>query len=156
MPVSQEKGVRMRTKFLRTRYLTGSRIQLRYLALLMVSMVVPLVFVVGCLYYLIFTILAEQIGIPEYIAYTLFPVIDKINMILLLGVPPLFLVLILWGIVLSHRLAGPLERLEKELKKISEEGLHGKHHIRVRKNDDIRPITDAINIALEKIGEKKR
>ena len=128
---------------------------MRYLGLLMISMIAPLVFAVGCLYYLIFTILADQIGIPEYIASTLFPAINKINMILLIGVPPLFIILILWGIILSHRLAGPLERLEKEIAKISEEGDHVKR-IKVRKNDDIRPITDSINALLEKIGEKKK
>ena len=46
----------MRTRFWRTKYLTGSKTQVRYLILLMISMVVPLVFAVGCLYYLVFRI----------------------------------------------------------------------------------------------------
>lgn len=144
----------MRTKFLRTKYLTGSRMQMRYLVLLMASMVIPLVFAVGCLYYLVFKIMAEQIGIPEYIAQNLFPVITKINMILLVGLPPLFLALIAWGLVLSHRLAGPMERLEKEIKHISE-GNRSKR-IRVRASDDIKPIADAINNLLDKIEENKK
>ena len=129
----------MRTKFLRTKYLTGSRIQWRYLGLLMISMVVPLVFAVGCLYYLVFKIMAEQLGIPEYIALNLFPVIHKINMILLIGMPPLFLIVILWGIMLSHRFAGPIERLQRELKRIAH---HRDYKIRlhVRQGDDIKPI----------------
>ena len=135
---------------MRTRYLTGSRIQLRYLVLLMVSMVVPLVFAGGCLYYLIFTIMAEQLGIPEYIAYNLFPVIKKINLILLVSIPPIFLVLAAWGIILSHRFAGPLERLEKELKRILKHGDY-KSRIGLRKNDDIRPIADEINNLIDKI-----
>lgn len=145
----------MRARFLRTKYLTGSRIQMRYLGLLMISMIVPLVFVTVCLYYLIFKIMAEQIGIPEYIAYNLFPVIHKINMILLVGVPPLFLLLILWGIVLSHSFAGPMERLEKEIKKI------GEHHnyrsrIKLRKNDDMKPIAEAVNHLMQKLEEKHK
>lgn len=145
----------MRLKFFRTNYLTGSHIQLKYLTLLMVSMLIPLVFVCACLYYLIFTLMAEQIGIPEYVASTLFPVINKINLILLIGIPPLFLLLILWGIVLSHRFAGPLERLEKELHKITDKG-HYKHKIILRKGDDVKPIADAINRLLDKIEENKR
>ena len=143
----------MRTKFLRTKYLTGTRIQLHYLMLLMVSIIVPLVFSVACLYYLIFKIMAEQLGIPEYIALNLFPVIHKINMILLIGVPPLFLVLVLWGIVLSHRFAGPIERLQKELKKIA----HSRDYrarIRVRKGDDIKPVADAVNELLDSIERR--
>ena len=87
----------MRTKFLRTRFLTGSRVQLKYLALLLASMLVPMAFVGVCLYYLIFNIMAEQLGIPEQIAYNLSPVVSKINMILLIGVPPVLLILILVG-----------------------------------------------------------
>ncbi len=143
----------MRTKFLRTKYLTGTRIQLHYLLLLMVSIIIPLVFSVACLYYLIFKIMAEQLGIPEYIALNLFPVIHKINMILLIGVPPLFVILILWGIVLSHRFAGPIERLEKELKRISHSKDY-KSRIHIRKGDDIKPVADAINGLLESIERR--
>jgi signal transduction histidine kinase len=126
---------------------------MHYLALLMVSVIVPLVFSTACLYYLIFKIMAEQLGIPEYIALNLFPVINKINMILLIGVPPLFLIVILWGIMLSHRFAGPIERLEKELKKIAHQRDY-KIRIRVRKGDDIKPVTDALNELLDSIEKK--
>lgn len=145
----------MRNKLLRTKYLTGSRIQMRYLSLLMVSILVPLVFLGGCLYYLIFTIMAEQLGIPEYIAYNLFPVIKKINMILLAGIPPIFALIIWWGIVLSHRFAGPMERLETELKRISEHCDY-KCRLRLRKNDDLKSIADVVNELLERIEEKHK
>ena len=145
----------MRAKFFRSRYLTGSHIQMRYLSLLLISMVIPLVFAGGCLYYLIFTIMAEQLGIPEYIAYNLSPVIDKINTMLLIGVPPLFLILILWGIVLSHKFAGPLERLEKELKRILEHGDY-KSRVHLRKNDDIKPLADEINRILDRLEGKHK
>lgn len=143
----------MRTKFLRTKYLTGSRIQLHYLLLLMVSIIVPLIFSAACLYYLIFKIMAEQLGIPEYIAINLFPVIQKINMILLIGVPPLFLILVLWGIFLSHRFAGPIERLQKELRRMAAHHDY-KSRIRLRKDDDLRPIADVINELLESVQKK--
>ena len=145
----------MRAQFFRTKYLTGSRIQMRYLALLMVSMLVPMIFVGVCLYYLIFTLVAEQIGIPEYIAYNLFPVVSKTNLMLLVGVPPLLGLLILWGIILSHRFAGPLERLESELKKITEKG-HYNHRVHIRKSDDVRPIADGVNKLLDTIEERHR
>lgn len=143
----------MRVQFFRTKYFTGSHIQVRYLTLLLVSMVVPLILVGCCLYYLIFTLMAEQIGIPEYVAATLFPVVHKINAMLLIGLPPLFLLLIAWGVVLSHRFAGPLERLEKELKGVSKDH-HYKHRIILRKQDDVKPLADAINKLLEKLEER--
>lgn len=143
----------MRTRFFRTKYLTGSRIQLHYLTLLMISIVVPLVFAAGCLYYLIFTIMAEQIGIPEYIAYNLSPVVEKINMILFVGVPPLFLLLVLWGIVLSHRFAGPVERLERELKKMADQS-DFKRRLRVRRNDDLSRVVAELNRLLDNLEKK--
>jgi len=145
----------MRTKFLRTKYLTGSHIQMKYLSILMFSMVVPLLFVGGCLYYLIFSIMADQIGIPEYIAHNMLPVIGKVNTILLIGVPPLLGVLIFWGIVLSHRFAGPVERLENELKKIVEHE-NFSHRIKVRRQDDMKPIVNNINGLLAMLEEKRR
>lgn len=143
----------MRAKFFRTKYFTGSHIQVKYLSLLLISMTVPLVVVGCCIYYLIFTLVAEQIGIPEYIAHTLFPVIKRINVMLLMALPPLFLMLIAWGVALSHSFAGPLERLERELKAVSKDH-HYKHRIILRKNDDIKPVADAINKLLEKLEER--
>ena len=119
----------------------------------MLSMVIPLLFVGGCLYYIIFDIMAEQLGIPESIAYNLVPVLNKINMILLIGVPPLFLIMVLWGIFLSHRFAGPIERLQKELRRIAAHHDY-KSKIHLRKDDDLKPIADAINELLESVHKK--
>lgn len=145
----------MRTKFLRTRFFTGSPVQIKYLALLMVSMLVPMVFVGGCLYYLIFNILAEQLGIPEYIAYNLIPAIHKINLILMIGVPPIVLILFTWGIILSHRFVGPIERLKAEIDKISEGGDYNKR-VHLRKYDDVKPVADSVNRLLDRIEGKRK
>jgi signal transduction histidine kinase len=118
-------------------------------------MAVPLLFAIGCLYYLIFTVMAEQLGIPESIAYNLFPVVKKINAILAIGLPPLFLLLIWWGTVLSHRIAGPLQRIEKELNKITNNHDFS-HRIHLRKSDDVKPIADAINKLLDSIHRKAK
>jgi methyl-accepting chemotaxis protein len=139
--------------FRRKKIFTNKQVQLKYLILLVVSMSVPLLFVIGCMYYLIFTIMAEQLGIPESIAYNLFPVVKKINTILAIGLPPLFLFLIWWGTVLSHRFAGPIERITKELKKVTD-GHDFSHRLRLRKNDDLRSMADAINKLLDSLHRK--
>ena len=139
--------------FRRKKVFANRQIQLKYLTLLIVSMAVPLLFVIGCMYYLIFTIMAEQLGIPESIAYNLFPVVKKINTILAIGLPPLFLLVIWWGAVLSHRFAGPLERIEKELNKVTDSHDFS-HRVHLRKNDDIKSIADAINKLLDSLHKK--
>ncbi|MDD5173542.1 MAG: HAMP domain-containing protein [Candidatus Omnitrophota bacterium] len=141
--------------FRRKKILANKRVQLKYLILLIISMAVPLLFAIGCLYYLIFTVMAEQLGIPESIAYNLFPVVKKINAILAIGLPPLFLLLIWWGTVLSHRIAGPLQRIEKELNKITNNHDFS-HRIHLRKSDDVKPIADAINKLLDSIHRKAK
>ena len=78
-----------------------------------------------------------------------------INTILLIGLPPLFLLLIWWGTILSHRFAGGLQRLEKELHHITHTGDYS-HRIRLRKNDDVRPLADAINKLLDSVHKKAR
>lgn len=141
--------------FRRKKIFANRHVQLKYLVLLIVSMVVPLLFAIGCLYYLIFTVMAEQLGIPESIAYNLFPVVEKINSILAIGLPPLFLLLIWWGTVLSHRIAGPLERIEKELNKITHSHDFS-HRIHLRKSDDVKPLADAINRLLDSLHRKAK
>jgi hypothetical protein len=141
--------------FRRKKIFANKRVQLKYLTLLVVSMIVPLLFAIGCLYYLIFTVMAEQLGIPESIAYNLFPVVKKINAVLAIGLPPLFLLLIWWGTILSHRFAGPLQRLEKELHKVTHSGDYS-HRIHLRKGDDIKPLVDSINKLLDSIHKKEK
>jgi len=139
--------------FRRRKILASKRVQLKYLILLLVSMAIPVLFAIGCLYYLIFTITAEQLGIPESIAINLFPVVRKVNTILAIGLPPLFLLLIWWGTILSHRFAGPLQRLERELHHIAQSGDYS-FRIHLRKHDDLRPIANAINKLLDSIHRK--
>ena len=139
--------------FRRRKIFTDKRVQLKYLVLLIVSMAVPVLFAVGCLYYMIFTLVAEQLGIPESIAYNLFPVVKKVNAMLAMGLPPLFLLLIWWGVRLSHRFAGPLQRLERDIHKITHSGDYS-YKIHLRKSDDVKPIADAINKLLESIHKK--
>lgn len=133
---------------MRINLFTKNPLQLRYLLLIIMAMIVPALVVGSCLYYFIFTVMAEQLAIPEAIAINLIPVLYKVNFILVIGLVPLFILLFLWGLILSHRFVGPLQRIEKELDKI----LEGDTSIRfkVRDKDDIKSIVDKLNIVLEK------
>ena len=112
-------------------------------------MIIPTVFVGGCLYYFIFTVMAEQLALPDIIASHLLPVIYQINFILLIGLPIVFGIMITWAIILSYRFVGPLERLEEDLEKIDE----GDYSVRlqIRKDHDLSPIADVINDLVDKI-----
>ena len=137
---------------MRFRFITKNPLQRKYLLLILLSTFSPLFVVAGCLYYLIFQIMAVQLAIPESIAYNLIPVLHKINFLLLIGLPPIVILLFIWGALLTHRLIGPLNRLENDLKEISE----GDYSVRlkIRKDDDLRPIADTINKIIDKLEKK--
>ena len=101
---------------------------------MLIAAVVPAAVVATCLYYLIFNIFASEVVIPEFIAYTLIPVSEQVNLILLICLP--VALAIIWFMVLtfSHRVSGPLYRLEREL----DERLKSKKQgpIRLRKGDE--------------------
>ncbi|MBM3255697.1 MAG: methyl-accepting chemotaxis protein [Candidatus Omnitrophica bacterium] len=138
----------------RKRYLMKSRLQNRYLRLILLAIVLPTFLFSFCLCYLVFYLMAEQLGIPESIAYNITPVLAKIGVILLLGLPVISILLLLWGLVISHRIAGPVYRLEQELDKISKGDFSLR--IRFRKKDELASIAQGINKVLDKIGERQR
>ena len=127
--------------------------QQRYLRLVILSLMLPTFIIGGCLYYLIFSLLAQEIAIPEFIAYTLLPALGKINTILIFSLPVVFLILLGAGIIISHRLAGPIERLKKELEGIVK-GDYSRR-IKLRKNDDLKPVAEGINKLLDKVNSHK-
>ena len=117
-------------------------------------MLIPTVFVGGCLYYLIFTVMAEQIALPDVIARDLVPVIQSINYTLAFGLPVVFVVLLTWAIILSYRFVAPLERLEEDLASIDE----GDYSVRlqINKDHDLSPIADIINDLVDQLEKKER
>ncbi len=137
---------------MRIKYLTKNPLQFKFLVLILISIMTPIFLVGGCLYYLIFQIMAEQLAIPESIAQNLIPVLDKINFLIILSMPVVIFLLFLLGLILTHRLIGPLKRLEDDLTKISE----GDYSIRLklRKDDDLRPIAEVINKIINKLEKK--
>jgi len=129
-------------------------LQFKYLFIIVVAMVIPALVVGSFLYYFIFTLTAEQIGIPEAVAANLLPVVQKINYLLIMGLVPLFALLFFWGLVLSHRFCGPLERIEEDVNKI----LEGDYSVRfrVREQDDIKGIVSKLNQVMDILQSKKQ
>ncbi|MDP3789884.1 MAG: hypothetical protein Q8R48_05735 [Candidatus Omnitrophota bacterium] len=138
---------------MRNFFLVRNRLELHYLRLLVLSLALPTLLVGGCLYYLIFYLLAEQIGIPEAVVEQLSPVVQKVNIFLMVSIPILFLILISVGIFLSRKLAGPIERLENELDGIVAGNLMSRR-LKVRKGDELKPMVDNVNILLDKIQKR--
>ncbi len=124
-------------------------IQAKYLLLVLMAMLGPTLLIGFCLYTLIFDFLARQMVFPEAIFANLVPVIDRVNNLLVLTLPTLCLIILWCAIVISHRFAGPIERLEKDLDQI----LSGdkRHRVRLRKSDDLKGVADRINALVRQL-----
>lgn len=122
--------------------------QARFMALVLAAMLAPLLIVGGGFYYLVFYLLAKQMAFPEAIAANLVPVLGSVNLWIFFSLP-LVLSGIWWiALVMTHRFAGPIERLEKELDHVT--AGHGHSKIRMRKDDALKGIVERINLILEK------
>lgn len=121
----------------------GTSVQNKTLILVFAAAVIPAAVVGICLYYLMFNLMAWQLGIPEAVAYNLVPVARKINIIVAVVLPIALLAIWFMALELSHRIAGPIYRIEKELDKIiaGEKGTH----IKLRRNDELKSLAEKIS-----------
>ena len=128
--------------------LVQSRLERHYLRLIALAIILPTVIIGSCMYYIIFDLMAEQLGIPEVISYHLLPVVRKVNIVLFISLPIVFVILFSIGRIIARNLVGPIERLEYELETLIEGRSTEKLH--VRKNDRLRRLVDDINTLLER------
>ncbi len=130
----------------RAKWLMKHPIQANYLLIVILAMLIPTLLIGFCLYNLIFNLLAKQMVFPEAIMANLVPVIKRVNVFLMLTLPIATLIILWFALVISHRFAGPIERLEGDLDQI----LAGdyEHRVQVRKRDDLVGVTKRINMLL--------
>jgi len=126
----------------------GTAFQRKLMLLVFFSAVIPALVVALCMYYMIFTMLAWQMVFPETIAYNLMPVLGKVNMIIAVALPVILLVIWLIALEISHRAAGPIYRIEKEL----DERIAGqkKGPIITRRKDEFKSLVEKLNKLLAK------
>jgi nitrogen fixation/metabolism regulation signal transduction histidine kinase len=132
----------------RRRKFTGTILEKKLLLLFFASSIIPAAVVATALYFLIFNLLGYQVVFPEIIAYSIIPVLKKLNLIIFIGLPLVLAILWLIALEMSHRIAGPLSRLEKEL----DARISGKESgpIKVREKDEFKSLEEKINKLLNK------
>ncbi|MGH7197471.1 MAG: hypothetical protein ACREH5_01860 [Candidatus Omnitrophota bacterium] len=134
---------------MRTKWMIRHPIQTKYLLIVILAMVAPTVVVGLCFYFVVFHLLAMQMAFPEAIMANLVPVIERVNWLLAISLPILAAIILWIALAISHRFAGPVERLESDLDRV----LAGnyEHRIETRKKDDLNGIVNRINALLGQI-----
>src|SRR3989338_2694921 len=144
--------------FKRKQYLINLGFQLRYIGFFVgVALVTAFVFLVSAKYTinLNFTPLMESGA-----SHLLTQLIEVEKEFLSKNLLTIFLVLIgiftLVGIVLTHRIAGPLFALKRRMREISEHGIHSdiaKQKLHIRKYDEFHDVIDTFNDMMTKAEE---
>lgn len=117
--------------------------QKKLLFLVFASAIISASVAIICMYYLIFNMLALQMAFPEAIARNLMPVLHKVNIILAIAIPAVFIIILLVSLELSNRMAGPIYRIEKELDLRIQGAKQGP--IRLRVKDEFKTLAEKIN-----------
>ncbi len=135
----------------RTRYLINRRFQLRYMGLFLIAAFFASLTIGGILYAIVEMSWLLQLdrglhflpGIRELLSYqrTIIFVVFTVIFVLMAGL------LSLWGLFLSHRIAGPVFSISRRLKKITLE--HDfKTPLGLRKKDALQEVKDQLNDTL--------
>ena len=131
----------------RRKYLVKKNFQFRYIALV----VIPLIVLLAALYYLIYYSVFREMLIPEAIVVTLLPAMKKVNIVIAFALPVLLFSLMRAALISSNRVIGPIPRLEKELNNAIAEGRSIR--MKVRQKDELGSFIDKINTLLEKVDK---
>ena len=113
-----------------------------------VAALLPTIITAVFLYYLIFSIVTEHVGIPETIAAHIIPAARQVSLILWVLIPLLIGVVLWVAHRMTHQIVGPFGRILREL----DAHIAGESQkpICVRPRDKFRPLVDRINIILKK------
>ncbi|MCM8765353.1 MAG: hypothetical protein NC920_00675 [Candidatus Omnitrophica bacterium] len=122
--------------------------QRNILLIVCLSIAIPAGIAIASFYFFVFKIITQQPGISEQVILGVISLARRMSLFLLI-----FFFLLLWlmlriSLRISHRMVGPLSRLEREL---SERLVFDKKGpLLVRKKDGLKSVLEKINKLLEK------
>lgn len=130
-------------KFKRTKYLVSTQFQLRYVGIILLLMLVTAVICSYTIYYTVMVLIGEKLS-NVYPQGRLIAIINTVNLRILFSLLLITPVVTAIGIYLSHKIAGPIYRIEKFLDDMALGNLASR--IVLRKGDELMSVADKINI----------
>ncbi|PIU42034.1 MAG: hypothetical protein COS99_02270 [Candidatus Omnitrophica bacterium CG07_land_8_20_14_0_80_42_15] len=126
----------------RKQYLIASKFQLKYTALVVVFMFLIAWLAGYTIYYTVFGLLGEKLA-NVYPQGRLALIFKTVNIVLLIRVALLIPFVVMISIILSHRIAGPVYRMERYINEVSSGDLSS--ILKLRKRDEFKSLAEAIN-----------
>lgn len=134
--------------FFRRQIFIQKSLQLKYMGLVLFTIIVVTGMIVWTVYFTHWTLITEQFSGLES-RTMLSSVFHKINLLLLLEIPIALLIAAYASVIVSHKIAGPVYRLEKIAYEVAKGDLS--HHLKLRKNDELKNLASAFNTVVENI-----
>lgn len=132
----------MRPRFRRTRYFVSAKYQLKYIGTILLFMFLAVGMCTLTVYYTGISIFAEKLS-NVYPQARVVPLLNMINYRILANILLLIPVVAFIGTFLSHKIAGPVYRLEKYLGDMTAGMLTS--HVKLRKGDEFTGLANKIN-----------
>ena len=136
----------------RGKYFFANQMHRELFFLIFFAALIPTLITAVGLFYLIFSITAEQIGFPEAIADNVIPAAQKVMGIMAVVIPIVILIILKITHKLTHQMVGPFDRIIREI----DEHLKGARQspIVLRKNDKFSPLVERVNILLSQLPKQ--
>ena len=132
-----------KAKFKRTNYLVAKNLQLRYVGIIILLMFVTALTCSYIIYYTVMILMGEKLA-NIYPQGRLTAIINTVNLRILFSLLLITPIVSMIGIFLSHKIAGPIYRIDKFLGDMATGNLSSR--IVLRKGDELMSVADKINI----------
>ncbi|MFQ5953034.1 MAG: HAMP domain-containing protein [Candidatus Omnitrophota bacterium] len=136
----------------RVRFLIAKGFQMRYIALILIFMFVAVALTGYTVYMTTWIMFGEKLA-AVYPQGLLLDIVKKVNIVLLLRLALVTPLVIFICLVLSNRIAGPIYRIKKYLKKISAGNYESE--LKLRKGDELQDVAAAVNDLVFKLKSEK-
>ncbi len=135
-------------KYRRQKYLVSRRFQLKYAGVILVLMLATAALSSYIVYYTSMLLMGEKLA-NVYPQGQLVHIVKTVNLRLLMSILLLCPLVIALGIYLSHKIAGPIARMEKFMSDMASGDFSAR--IVLRKGDELMSLADGVNSVCESI-----
>lgn len=135
-------------KYVRRQYLVAKKFQLKYVGLILLLMFLTAALCSYVVYYTSMMLLGEKLA-NVYPQGRLMSIVKLVNFRILLSILLITPLVALIGIFLSHRIAGPIYRMEKFLNNLALGDLTGR--IVLRAKDELITLANGINFVVDSL-----
>ena len=144
----------MERRYRRRRLIVRKRFQLRYAALIFSAILLSALVSGYTIYYNLWLLLGEKLS-NVYPQGRLVDIFRSVNIRLTINMVLVSVACIGISIVTSHKIAGPVHRIIKFLKDVTESSNYSQR-ITLRKKDELKDLAEAINNLVDKLDKGKK